>query len=61
MYKKSAIFVKMDGQRRTAKEEISSTTNVSLATNNFKTKEDRKNFQERFGMIMYGKGRPLLI
>ena len=60
MYKKSALFVKMGGQRRMGEEKISSTTSVSIATNNFKTKEDHKSFQERFGMIMYGKDKPLL-
>lgn len=44
MYKKSAIFVKMGGQKRMVKEEISNITNALIAANNFKTKEDRKNF-----------------
>lgn len=61
MYKKSALFVIVGGQRRMEEEEISNITDALIAQNNFKTKEDHKSFQGRFGMIMYGKDKQLLI
>ena len=61
MHKKSAHTAETDGQRGTAKEETYSTIDVSPATNNFKTKEDRRNFREKSGANMFGKGKLLLI
>jgi len=57
MYKKSALFVKMGSQRRTGREEISNITDALIVQNSFKTKEDRKSFQERFGAIIFGKDK----
>ena len=41
-----------------AREETYSTTDVFLATNNFKTNEDLKNLRRKFGMNMFGKDKP---
>lgn len=44
-----------------AREGTCNITDVSPATDNFKTNEDLKNSKRRFGTNMSGKGRPSLI